>query len=182
MDDTREHYLEFTVRGLAVDPATKAPILVLQDPNARLLLPIWIGSSEAAAIVAALDGRPLPRPMTHDLMANLVKVLGGELLSVDICALRDTTFYACIRIRHPDGSEHRIDCRPSDGVALAVRFDTSIRVEAEVLEAAQPVPEDEQDKIARAVAFVSGDDEEGRVRLAAELEAMDPDDLGDFEN
>ena len=174
-------YFEFKVRGLAMDAKTKAPILLLQDHGERLMLPIWVGGFEAASIVVALEGRNLSRPMSHDLMANLVKALDAELLSADIASMSDSTFFGNLRVQLPDGEVKNIDCRPSDAIALAIRMNAPIRVEASVLDAAQPVPDRDDSDTPSGMIFVSDDDEEGRARLLADLAEMSPDDFGDFE-
>ena len=174
-------YFEFKVRGIAMDAKTKTPILLLQDHGARLMLPIKVGGFEAAAIVVALEKRSLSRPMTHDLMANLFGVLDARLLSADICSLSESTFFAVLRLKDQRGEVRLVDCRPSDAVALAIRLDVPIRVEASVLEAAQPAPEGEEGIDATPMNFVADDDHEGRERLLANLAEMNPEDFGDFE-
>lgn len=197
-DDKR--FVAFTIRGLALDPSNRSPILLLQDDGERLLLPIWIGSYEATAILSQLEGRVPARPMTHDLTVTLVETLGAEVIGVDIRALRDGTFYADLRLRTDDVPELRIDCRPSDGIAIAVRSRGTIRVEAAVLDAAQPLEDffgadaskaaDSEtgdatdgagDRRAPTGLFVADDDTEGRARLSALLEDMEPEDFGEFE-
>ncbi|MCB9538043.1 MAG: bifunctional nuclease family protein [Myxococcales bacterium] len=184
MSDQR--YVTFTVRGLALDPDSRLPILLLQDPGGRVLLPIWIGAFEAGAIATRLEGRTFPRPMTHDLLFNVVTALGAEVLHLDIRALKGGTFYGSLHLRAADGRRHAIDCRPSDGVAVAVRAEAPIRVAADVLEAAQPLQEegqgaDEEGGEAPRVAFVAAGDEAARARLAEQLADMDPEDFGKYE-
>lgn len=197
-----KRFVVFTIRGLALDPRNRAPILLLQDTGRRLLLPIWIGPYEATAILSQLEGRVPARPMTHDLLRTLVETLGAEVIGVDIRALRDGTFFADLRLRTPSAAELRVDCRPSDGIALTVRADGIIRVEASVLDAAQPLDDflasaadDDADEGAPtfeaspdgdaprppSTLFVADDDAEGRARLSALLEDMEPEDFGEFE-
>lgn len=196
-DDKR--FVAFTIRGLALDPSNRSPILLLQDTGRRLLLPIWIGPYEATAILSQLEGRVPTRPMTHDLLATLVETLDAEVIGVDIRALDEGTFYADLRLRTPEAPELRIDCRPSDGIAIAVRTHGEIRVEAAVLDAAQPLEDflaadgsaapdraaddapDAQERRAPTGLFVADDDTEGRARLSALLEDMEPEDFGEFE-
>ena len=177
-----DRFVEFTVRGLAVDPNSKLPILLLQDHGKRVLLPIWIGAFEAGAIGARLEGRSFPRPMTHDLIQKVIAALGGEVLRVDIRALEEGTFYASLVIRDLADREVALDCRPSDGVAVALRAQAPIRVAAEVLSAAQPVPGPMRDEDAadgpRPVVIAS--DTAARQRLLDELEDMDPEDFGKY--
>lgn len=181
MTEESSLYFEFKVRGLAMDAKSKSPILLLEAHGAGLLLPIRVGGFEAAAIVVALEERSLNRPMTHDLMANLVQAMDAELLSADIASLSESTFFANLRLKTHGGEIRHIDCRPSDAVALAIRLNVVIRVESAVLEAAQPLPEDDDKTNEAGIVFVADDDQAGRARLLAELESMTPDDFGDFE-
>lgn len=179
-DDKR--YVEFTIRGVAIDARNQAPVLLLQDAGRRLLLPIWIGPYEATAILGHLEGRVPERPMTHDLMMKIVGALEADVVGVDIRAIDGGTFLANLRLVTAAGAEVVLDCRPSDAIALAVRARAAIRVEAAVLDAAQPLEETAQpDPEAGAGLFVADDDAEGRARLAALLEDMEPEDFGEFE-
>lgn len=123
------------VYGLAVDDKAQSPVLILKDESRDLALPIWIGPVEAMAISLALNEVETPRPMTHDLCVRLVQSLGGLVLSVEVVDLREGTFYAEIVVSIA-GQIHRVDCRPSDAVALAVRARVPIRVAEAVLEGA----------------------------------------------
>lgn len=178
-----KRYLEFTIRGVAVDPRNQAPVLLLQDTGRRLLLPIWIGHYEAAAILGHLEGQTTPRPMTHDLTMKIIGALEADIVGVDIRAIDGGTFLADLRLVTAAGAEVVLDSRPSDAIALAVRARATIRVEAAVLSAAQPL--DETAEPAREAGpqalFVADDDTEGRARLAALLEDMEPEDFGEFE-
>lgn len=174
-------FVPVKVRGLALDPDSRLPILLLQDHGGRVLLPIWIGAFEAGAIATRLEGRDFPRPMTHDLLKNVIEALGAEVTRVDIRALQEGTFFADLYVRRADGHELRLDCRPSDAVALAVRVGAPLRAAAQVLEAAQPMPAEEAGEGKQAPAPVSADDEEARQRLLDQLAEMDPEDFGDYE-
>lgn len=121
------------VGGIAVDPATKAPIVVLRDADEKLHLPIWVGLLEASAIASELEGVRPQRPMTHDLLRSAIGSLGAEIVSVEITDLRDNTFYARILLRAADGTVE-LDARPSDAIALALRTRTTILVARQVLE------------------------------------------------
>lgn len=193
-DDKR--FVDFTIRGLALDPRNRSPILLLQDTGRQLLLPIWIGPYEATAILSRLEGRVPERPMTHDLALTLVETLDAEVLGVDIRAIEEGTFLADLRLRAGGHRELRIDCRPSDAIAIGVRAGAPIRVEASVLAAAQPLdeflagavsevegegPAPPSDAPRAGPLFVADDDTEGRARLSALLEAMDREDFGEFE-
>ena len=173
-------YVTFVIRGIALDGTKKTPILLLQDKGERLLLPIWIGTMEAGAIYTAMEGHETSRPMTHDLLYSICELSDYRILGVDICDLEDQTFYASLRLETPDGSILKVDCRPSDGVAMSVRSGGDIRVAHSVLDAAQPI-EKNADESEAGIQFVSCDDEAGRLRLEAALVEMTPEDFGEFE-
>lgn len=123
------------VIGLTVDSSTKTPLVVLQDMEGKEILPIWIGAMEAMSISLALSGSTLPRPLTHDLLLHVLVMLGSALEAVEIVELREGAYRADILLRQ-DGARRRLDCRPSDGIALALRAGVPIRVSPEVLRAA----------------------------------------------
>ncbi|MFB3850898.1 MAG: bifunctional nuclease family protein [Acidobacteriota bacterium] len=126
------------VETLMLDPLSEKPILILKTDEGDKILPIWIGPSEAQAIALELQDIHAPRPMTHDLICALLKSLSGKLLRVDICDIRDNTFYAEMVVKR-NRSEIRIDARPSDAIAVAIRLKAPIYVEGHVLEeASQP--------------------------------------------
>ncbi len=174
-------FVELTVHGLAVDPQGKSPVLLLRDSRSRILLPILIGEFEAKSILAELESRRAARPRTHDLATSLVGELGGRILSVEIYRLHKGTFLARLCIRTADGAEVRVECRASDGIAMALRSDAPIRVETEVLTAAHPLDGAEVDPSESSVGFVANDDAQGKTRLLAELAEMEPSDFGEFE-
>jgi len=122
-----------TVAGVTVDPVTKSPIVVLRDPETGNVVPIWIGILEANAIAFALEGTELPRPMTHDLMKSILDSAGMRLLSVEIADIRDHTYFALLNLEG-SGGNLRIDARPSDAIALALRCRATILVSESVLE------------------------------------------------
>lgn len=174
---TDDRYVPFIIRGLAVEAKSRTPVLLLQDPQGRILLPIWIGAFEAKAIAAHLEGHTFPRPLTHDLMARIVDALGAQVVGLDIRQLDGSTFFANLRLEDADGVSIVVDCRPSDGIALAIRCGAPIRVAAEVLAAAQPIPQETVDEAPHAMV-VQADDEEARERLLAAFADMDPGDFG----
>ena len=118
---------EVTVAGVTVDPVTKSPIVLLRDPESGNVVPIWIGLLEANAIALALDGTELPRPMTHDLMKAILNATGTRLRSVEIADIREGTYFALLDIEG-NGESVRVDARPSDAIALALRCGARILV------------------------------------------------------
>jgi hypothetical protein len=125
--------VEVQIRGLMMDPVTNMPIVVLKDVSSDLVLPIWVGIFEANAIALELEKTATPRPMTHDLLQNLARGLNAQVRKVVVSELRDDTFYAVIWLDHA-GETVAIDSRPSDAIALALRWDCPIYVNREVLE------------------------------------------------
>ena len=124
--------VEMKIFGLAVDEKAQSPVLILKDESRDLALPILIGPVEAMAISLALNAVETPRPMTHDLLGRLVTGLGGHLAAVEVVALREGTFYAEIVVQIA-GETRRIDCRPSDAIAVAARARVPIFVAESVL-------------------------------------------------
>ncbi|MBI1941500.1 MAG: bifunctional nuclease family protein [Acidobacteria bacterium] len=124
--------VEMKIRGLMMDPVTNMPIVILKDVNGTAVLPIWVGIYEANAIALEIEKVSTPRPMTHDLLKNLLLGLDTQVHKVVVCDLRDDTFYALIWLEK-DGQTISIDSRPSDALALALRVDCPIFVEDEVL-------------------------------------------------
>src|SRR5215470_2029064 len=125
--------VEMQIRGLMMDPVTNMPIIVLKDIDGDTVLPIWVGIFEANAIALELEKTATPRPMTHDLMQNMARNLNAEVRKVVVSELREDTFYAVIWMDH-DGETVAMDARPSDAIALALRWDCPIYVNREVLE------------------------------------------------
>ena len=126
-----EGFERVTVYGVSFDVASKQPIVLLKVEGKNRFLPIWIGHPEAAAILMKLQNAELPRPMTHDLLATVIEQLSASVDSVLVTELRDNTFYAVLRLE-AGGQEIRVDSRPSDAIALAVRTDAPIFVSADV--------------------------------------------------
>ncbi len=124
--------VEMKIRGLVMDPVTNMPIVILKDVNGTAVLPIWVGIYEANAIALEIEKVTTPRPMTHDLLKNLLLGLETHVQKVVVNELRDDTFYALIWLER-DGQTISIDSRPSDALALALRMDCPIFVEDEVL-------------------------------------------------
>ena len=124
--------MEMKIRGLMMDPATNMPIVILKDANGPTLLPIWVGIYEANAIALEIEKVATPRPMTHDLIKNLLMGLEAQVRKVVVNELKDDTFYALIWLER-DGQVMSIDSRPSDALALALRVNCPIYVDDEVL-------------------------------------------------
>ena len=155
--------VEMSVKGLMVDPVTNMPIVILRDGENQRVLPIWVGPVEAKAIALQIENIAPPRPMTHDLLRNLVADLGATLVRVIIADLRDNTFFAYLEL-HRDGEVQLLDARPSDAIALAIRAKAPVFVDTKVLDQARSVD----------VSSEQADQE----RLQRWLESLDPDDLG----
>ena len=124
--------IEMKIRGLVMDPVTNMPIVILKDVNGASVLPIWVGIYEANAIALEIEKVTTPRPMTHDLLKNLLLGLETHVQKVVVSELKEDTFYALIWLER-DGQMMSIDSRPSDALALALRVDCPIYVEDEVL-------------------------------------------------
>jgi len=122
-----------TVRGLTLDPVTNAPIVILKAEGGRRLLPIWIGLFEANAIALEMEKIATQRPMTHDLLKSIVEALGARVDRAVVDDLEENTFHASIYLRAGD-AERRLDARPSDAIALALRAQAPIFVTRDVLE------------------------------------------------
>jgi bifunctional DNase/RNase len=129
-----------SIKGLMLDPVSNSPIVVLKDDEEKFFLPIWVGIFEANAIALQLENITTPRPMTHDLLRTMIDELDARVTRIVISELRDSTFYAQIRLLiHREGNEStlEVDARPSDAIALALRTEAPIFVAQEVLEQAQ---------------------------------------------
>src|ERR1700733_11793514 len=128
--------VEMKIRGLVMDPVTNMPIVILKDINGNSVLPIWVGIYEANAIALEIEKVSTPRPMTHDLLKNLLLGLETQVHKIVVSELRDDTFYALIWLEK-DGQIMSIDSRPSDALALALRVDCPIYVEDDVLKSSR---------------------------------------------
>jgi bifunctional DNase/RNase len=124
---------EMVIYGVSFDMVGKQPIVLLKTADGNKFLPIWIGHPEAAAILMKLQGAATPRPMTHDLLTDVLSQLEARIVRIAVTELRDNTFYAMITVA-VDGSEIEIDSRPSDAIALAVRSDAPIFAADSVIE------------------------------------------------
>jgi uncharacterized protein len=168
----REDTIQMSVGGLTLDPVTKTPIVILKDTDNKLNLPIWIGLLEATAMATEIEGIKMARPMTHDLLKNILGEVGGAVESVEITELKENTYYALVHI-NVGGRELVVDSRPSDAIALALRTKSPIYVAKAVLEASSVLQQGEEAKEA-AVENVSNVSKE---KWAEILEKMAPEDF-----
>jgi bifunctional DNase/RNase len=136
------------VSGIALDPFTNTPIVILKDAANEKTLPIWIGFMEASSIAMELEKTPRIRPITHDLVKNLLEKLKFIVTKIEVTDLRDDTFYARIYLKR-ENEEYSLDSRPSDAIAIALRTDSPIYVNDEVIEKSKKIEIDEdKDKLA----------------------------------
>ena len=167
-------FVEMKVASIALDPTNNSPIVLLRDIHGKIILPIWIGIMEASSIAGALEGISYTRPMTHDLIASIIKQMDARVIKIEIIDIKDNIFYALIVIEQ-NGELMNIDARPSDAIAIALRTNARVFVASHVLKEATHVEEEpvSGDKI--IVGF-----EQNKDKLQEILEKMDPDDFGKF--
>ena len=130
--------IEMSIKGLMIDPITNMPIIILRDQDGQRVLPIWVGVFEANAIALQIENVQTPRPMTHDLLKNVIDDLQGQVERIVVCELKENTFYARIYI-HASQGLLAVDARPSDAIALALRTGSKIFVEDAVIQSARSV-------------------------------------------
>jgi len=157
--------VKMEIKGLLMDPVSNMPVVVLRDSTNGVFLPIWVGIFEANAIALQMEKISTPRPMTHDLLKNLLSELDATVERIVINDLRDNTFFARIHLLRGD-TRWNVDSRPSDAIALALRVDAEIFVEEEVLEKSKTLRPD--------------GDETDPDRLKKWLEEVNPEDLGKY--
>jgi bifunctional DNase/RNase len=156
---------EMVIKGLMVDPVTNMPIVILRDKEGDRVLPIWVGIFEANAIALQIENIATPRPMTHDLLRNVIRDLNGRVEKIVVSDLKETTFYALIYLQV--GAEViAVDARPSDALALALRTQAPIFVEEHVIDSAKTVDLSQEPANAD--------------RLQKWLESLDPEELGKY--
>ena len=134
--------VQMKVSGIALDPFTNTPIVILKDNVNEKTLPIWIGFMEASSIAMELEKTPRIRPITHDLIRNLLEKLKFAVTKIEVTDLRDDTFYARVYLKR-DNEEYSLDSRPSDAIAIALRTDSPIFVNEEVIEKSKKIEIDE---------------------------------------
>jgi hypothetical protein len=159
-------WVEMKVRGLALDPVSNTPIIILRDEEEKRSLPIWVGIFEANAIALELEKISTPRPMTHDLIKNILESVEAKVEKIVVNDLRENTFFALIHLRLGD-EEITVDSRPSDAIALALRVGAPIFVDEDVVRRAKSVE----------VAPKESDDQE---KLKEWLENLKPEDFGKY--
>ena len=157
--------IEMSIKGLMVDPITNMPIVILKDKLGELVLSIWVGIFEANAIALQIENVSTPRPMTHDLLRNIIADLDGSVDRVVVSDLKDNTFFAIIHLT-VRGERIAVDARPSDAIALALRTRSPILVEESVIDNAKTVD----------FTAEPGDN----ARLQKWLESLDPEELGKY--
>jgi uncharacterized protein len=162
---------EMQVAGLTVDPITRSPILILKDTSKEIALPIWVGLNEANAIMLELEQIPTPRPMTHDLLRNMLSTMNARVQKVIVSDLKDDTYYAIIEVVH-GGEVLRIDSRTSDAIALALRTKSPIFVDGQVIEKSRCLDVN-RERAEGLAAGGHGDDQ----RLDEWLSEVTPDDF-----
>ena len=161
--------IEMKVTGLTIDPFTSMPIIILKDLKEKSALPIWVGLIEASAIATELENIKLSRPMTHDLIKNMLDALGVKVSKVTVSELKDNTFFAHIILDH-GGKEIDLDSRPSDAIALALRTKAPIFVDKKVI-----------DKSRKIDLTKDGVDDSTRKQKWTEiLEQLSPEDFGKY--
>lgn len=157
--------------GLTLDEESNSPILVLRTIDTNETIPIWIGLLEAASIASALQRIDFERPMTHDLFKNFITRMEVALTKIEVCDLRDNTFFAQLFFTAGD-KDFTMDSRPSDAIALSIRFNAPIYVDDKVIAALKP---GEGEKY-----YEMGDDSEEGKKWAEYLEKLSPDDFGKY--
>jgi len=158
--------IEMRIKGLVIDPISKMPIVVLEEIEGDRLLPIWIGVFEANAISLKMENIPTPRPLTHDLIKNVLQKLDASIEKIVVSDVLDNTFYAYIYCRCNKGKIIKIDSRPSDAIALSLHMEAPIYVEEKIVEKAPSLKFD--DKL------------EDSEKLKNWLENLRPEDFGKY--
>lgn len=157
------------ISGLTVDPLTNSPIVLLKEVEGQRILPIWIGLLEATAIASELEGIKFSRPMTHDLLKNIMGLMNVKVNRVEVCDLKNNTYFAVIHINH-NGKEMSIDARPSDALAISLRMGAPIFVAEDVIKKSSQV---------EITAEPEDTSEQGK-RWQEILEKLNPEDFGKY--
>ncbi|MBI2891151.1 MAG: bifunctional nuclease family protein [Nitrospirae bacterium] len=165
-------FLQMKVAGIAVDPFAGLPIVILKDLEDKQAVPIWIGLFEASAIATEMEKVKPPRPITHDLLRNVLQALGTKVTRIEVTDLKEDTFFAVIYLQSAQGEQFSIDSRPSDAIALALRTEAPIFVAKDVVERSQKIDVQQS----RAVDFTPA----SKDKWAEILEKMKPEDFGKY--
>lgn len=162
--------IPMNISTVTVDPLSNSPIVILKEVDGDKILPIWIGIMEATAIASELENIKFSRPMTHDLLKNIMDTLDVKITKIEVCDLRDNTYYALIHLLTGDGKEYAIDARPSDALALSLRVNAPIFVR--------------EDVIKKSARLTEESDTEGKSEKSKKwkdiLEALKPEDFGKY--
>ena len=158
--------IEMNIKGLMIDPITNMPIIILRDQDGQRILPIWVGVFEANAIALQIENVQTPRPMTHDLLKNIIDDLSAQVERIVVTELKENTFYALIHLRK-NGHSIEVDARPSDAIALALRTRSPIFVEEAVIQNARSVDNSRESSM-------------DVTRLQKWLEGLSEDELGKY--
>ena len=163
-------FVEMKVRGLALDPLSNLPIIILRDEEEKRSLPIWIGIYEATAIALELEKIETPRPMTHDLIKSILETIEARVAKIVVTDLKENTFYAVLHLQL-GGTEYTVDSRPSDAIALALRVGAPIYVDEDVVRKAKSL------EVGKEAEAVKADDPD---RLREWLQNIKPEDFEKF--
>lgn len=162
-------YITMAISGLTVDPVTNSPIVILKEVDGDLTLPIWIGLLEATAIASEMEGIKFSRPMTHDLLKNLMELVDIKVAKIEVSDLKNNTYYAVIHFKHGD-KEMTIDARPSDALAISLRVNVPILVAEEVISQSSQID----------LKSVPQDKSEKGKKWQEILESLNPEDFGKY--
>lgn len=169
-------YKPMAISGLTVDPITNSPIVILKEVDGDKALPIWIGILEASAIASELEGIKFSRPMTHDLMKEILKESSVGVSRVEVNDLRDNVYYATIHLDSPEGTRE-LDARPSDAIALALRMDSPIFVDSTVMDKSKNMEMRESEKQDREASRQTGTRSKDLLDM---LEELSPEDFSKY--
>jgi len=151
-------FVQMKVTGIALDPFTNTPIVILKDKDNEKTLPIWIGYMEASSIAMELEKTPRSRPITHDLVKDILQTVKFDVTKIEVTDLRDDTFYARMYVKR-DNEEYILDSRPSDAIAIALRTDSPIFVNEDVIEKSKKIEIDEdKEKLSELLANMTESD------------------------
>jgi uncharacterized protein len=162
-------FIKMKVSGIIMDPYSNVPIVVLKDMEEKITVPIWIGLVEASAIAMELENISIHRPLTHDLIKSILEGTKAELLKIEVTDLKDNTFFALLHLKM-DGNVIKIDSRPSDAIAIALRTKSPIFVSEKVIEKSKTIDHVQE----------GGFTEENRDKWTEILENLNPDDFGKY--